>query len=505
MSSNEEDVDLNEDATAQLDNASDDGTDVMEADEPMPSTETQIPSTVDDTVQKRVLPKLQLHADTCKTYNIIPQGAAVHPNPVYSIAATRCFRWFLTGSEDGYIRKWDFFASMNGKTMLTQAQRHQLVDSITKAGYLASWWENEEQPEELKLKTEPSENSEATPAPETKLSPVYSIDIQSEGLWALSGLENGSINLVTVRHDEGKCHHVFWKHTGPVSVLTLVPGETSFMSGSWDKTIVEWDLNTGAIQREYSGYSSQISSISFRPLEKEVIVNNSSKDVDQEAKEDEEKASENQDEEGANNEDEDMESKEDSNGRESLVKDPNIMLTTSIDGNCLIWDRREPTAAARRLNLPDKTPPWCLSACWSADGTKVYTGRRNGTVDEYDFAAQKLIRSFRMPANSGPVSCVTSLPNGSHIICASYDNIRMWNTAIDSTFTIQPGDDGGFAKPTKLSSVIPFTILPGHHGATISNILIDPTSRYMISISGTRGWEGTSNNGCLLYEIQPVV
>jgi transcriptional activator SPT8 len=120
-------------------------------------------------------------------------------------------------------------------------------------------------------------------------------------------------------------------------------------------------LNTGAIQREYSGYSSQISSISFRPLEKEVIVNNSSKDVDQEAKEDEEKASENQDEEGANNEDEDMESKEDSNGRESLVKDPNIMLTTSIDGNCLIWDRREPTAAARRLNLPDKTPPWCLS------------------------------------------------------------------------------------------------------------------------------------------------
>lgn len=30
--------------------------------------------------------------------------------------------------------------------MLTQVQRHQMVDSITKAGYLASWWENEEQP-----------------------------------------------------------------------------------------------------------------------------------------------------------------------------------------------------------------------------------------------------------------------------------------------------------------------------------------------------------------------
>jgi transcriptional activator SPT8 len=154
------------------------------------------------------------------------------------VAATRCFRWFITGSEDGYIRKWDFFASMNGKSTLTQAQRHQLVDSITKAGYLASWWENEEQPEEVKVKAESSESIEVTPAPESKLSPVYSLDIHSDGLWALSGLENGSINLVTVRHEEGKCHHVFRKHTAPVSVLTIMPEERSFISGSWDKSIV---------------------------------------------------------------------------------------------------------------------------------------------------------------------------------------------------------------------------------------------------------------------------
>ncbi|KAI8579982.1 hypothetical protein K450DRAFT_240027 [Umbelopsis ramanniana AG] len=502
MSSDEEDVDLNEDSTTQIDNASEDGTDMMDTDDPMPSTDTQQPSTVDDTVQKRVLPKMQLHANTCKSYNIVPVGAAIHPNPIYSIAATRCFRWVLTGSEDGYIRKWDFFASMNGKTMLTQVQRHQLVDSITKAGYLASWWENEEQPEP-KLKAEPSETSEATPAPEQKLSPVYSVDIQSDGLWALSGLENGSINLVTVRHDEGKCHHVFWKHAAPVSVLSIMPGERSFISGSWDKTIVEWDLDTGSVQREYGGYTSQISSISFRPLEKEPVTTNAGEDMEQDASDKEETSASQQDATDANSETE--ETKPEPSGPEPLSKDPNIMLTTSIDGTCLLWDRREPAEASRRLNLPDKTPPWCLSACWSADGSKIYTGRRNGTVDEYDFAAQKLIRSFRMPANSGPVSCVASLPNGSHIICASNDNIRMWNTSIDSTFTIQPGDDGGFVKPTKLSSIIPFTILPGHHGAVISNILIDRTSKYMITTSGTRGWEGTSNNGCLLYDIQPVV
>lgn len=44
--------------------------------------------------------------------------------------------------------------------------------------------------------------------------------------------------------------------------------------------------------------------------------------------------------------------------------------------------------------------------------TNIYTN----VVDEWDYAAQKLIRSFRMPANSGPVSCVASMPNGKHII-----------------------------------------------------------------------------------------
>lgn len=29
------------------------------------------------------------------------------------------------------------------------------------------------------------------------------MDVHSEGIWILTGCENGSINLYTVRHDEG--------------------------------------------------------------------------------------------------------------------------------------------------------------------------------------------------------------------------------------------------------------------------------------------------------------
>lgn len=80
--------------------------------------------------------------------------------------------------------------------------------------------------------------STPTPQPPPKLSAVYSMDVHSEALWALQGTENGSINLVTVRHDEGKCHHVLRHHTAPVSVLRIAPAETSVISGSWDKAVL---------------------------------------------------------------------------------------------------------------------------------------------------------------------------------------------------------------------------------------------------------------------------
>ncbi|KAF9213205.1 Transcription factor spt8 [Podila verticillata] len=98
-----------------------------------------------------------------------------------------------------------------------------------------------------------------------------------------------------------------------------------------------------------------------------------------------------------------------------------VMLSTSVDGMMCLWDRRDPTS------IP---------------------------LDEWDFADGRLIQSIKMPANSGPVSFVKSLPNNKHIICASQDNIRLWNlTELGSK-----------------SSLRPFQIIAGHHGGLISNI-----------------------------------
>ena len=185
------------------------------------------------------------------TYDIVPTMAAPQATSINALTATPDMRYWFTGGTDGYVRKYDGAATINGKTLLTVAQRHPFVDTVTKAGVLMSYWENDE----------PVQRQGDEPT----ISPVYSLAVQSEAIWLLSGLESGGINLQSVRHDEGKRIHCLQKHTNAVSVLSLAADEKSVLSGSWDKTILDWDLNTGLVKRSFEGSGGQISAVEVRP------------------------------------------------------------------------------------------------------------------------------------------------------------------------------------------------------------------------------------------------
>ncbi|KAH6630606.1 SPT8-like protein [Chaetomium sp. MPI-SDFR-AT-0129] len=188
-------------------------------------------------------------------YDIVPTMAAPQATSVNAMAITPDLRYWITGGSDGYIRKYDGMGTINGKQQLTVAQRHPFVDSVTKAGILMSYWENEEP-------APPGARAE-----DRVLSPVYSLAVQRNALWLLSGLESGGINLQSVRHDEGKRIHCLKEggHTNAVSVLQLATDEKSVLSGSWDKTVLDWDLNTGNVIRKFESSGGQISAIELRP------------------------------------------------------------------------------------------------------------------------------------------------------------------------------------------------------------------------------------------------
>ncbi|KAI8899321.1 WD40-repeat-containing domain protein [Globomyces pollinis-pini] len=436
---------------------------------------------------------------------INPIISAVHNCGIYSSACTKNFKWLFTGGEDGFIRKYDIIASLNGESNLTGAQRHGLPDSITKGALLVSAWENEDG---IAKSSNPEE-------PDTsKISAVYSLDVESKGVWAVSGTESGAINLWSVRHNEGKLQTTLKSHKGPVSSLRIAPGERSLASGSWDKTVKCWSLEDGSIIQQFDDFNTQLTSIAYSP------------DTSSQPNE--------------------------ANGAEN-----SMLLANCFDGSTFIYDCRKPNGLIHKITAASLgSTPWSLSACWSTNGDKIYVGRRNAIVDEIDVRQGTLIRQLKLPHGSGNVSSVLAVSDDRHLLIASQDNVRMWD--LEHSSSTENPTVSGLAQRTREPSVelplhndqqndlfpllgeheskhqdpfslnffdrvspspekvlkskqellelellemakVPFNIISGHRGGVISSMLW--TDSYLVTTSGNRGWEGNSTNMCLLYEV----
>ncbi|KAJ9126073.1 hypothetical protein QFC24_002345 [Naganishia onofrii] len=238
-----------------------------------------------------------LNPPSRQTLSLDPTIVIPHPCATYSLAATPCLSYLLTGNQDGYVRSWDFWASANGGSALTAVQRGvaNLGEGVNKAGVAKGYWKNEAEVEEViggdtgggKMKDkkahpnagntdsafsflEPGQAGAAPPERKRvkRLEPVHSLAVQSHGLWTLCGTESGPINLTTLRHSPGTIVHALHGpegHTKTVSALCLSSDETKAFSGSWDQTIKQWDLNTGQVIRTFTKHRGQISSLQMRP------------------------------------------------------------------------------------------------------------------------------------------------------------------------------------------------------------------------------------------------
>ncbi|TDL24756.1 WD40 repeat-like protein [Rickenella mellea] len=465
-----------------------------------------------------------------KSYTVEAICAIAHPVPTHALAASMCMSHLLTGSDDGYIRNYDVFAAVNGKVFLTAPQRHHcgVVEGTMKAGHLRTWWENPADP-----------NTVFDPVAEVTVSPVYSLLMQADALWALAGTQHGHINLFTVRHEPGRFITSLHGHRGPVSSLSMAHDEKSFFSASWDGDTLNWDLNTGQVIRKFYSHGAQVAIVAVRPLSNWVppppqqysSANETSHSAALAETNDDTKSEASYDplfddeppaEESGSTQAyfpsqttvQISQTPTQTTSRSSLFPprgprlldptsyadfSPDVLLTASIDGQVVLWDRRvnSPDRGVGRLETSDKTPPWCMSACWSADGGQVYAGRRNGTVDVWDTrqfgrasgGTPRLLKTLRNPISSGAVSCVVAFPDGQHVACASNDNIRLWNAG----------------ESAEVRSGVQFKIIPGHHGGQVSQMIVDPASRFMVSASSNRGWHGDSTKTILVHDIKPVM
>ena len=467
-----------------------------------------------------------LYASINKDINDVnPIVAIPYSSQVYSMTFTKGPKWMFTGGDDGFIRKFDFFQSVSGKSLLTVSQKHQLVDSIQFNGVLCSYWENE-------LPIYKSTISSSTDVLfEPKISPVYSLCSENYGNWILSGLDNGSITLQSIKSNEGSIQWYFHnsndqnvknknlRHSMPVSKIITNTNQTNFLSGSWDKKILKWDLNTGKNLNYFINSTGQISSLEYRPIigssiDWKINSNDNDSDVDSLFNDDDDEEEEEEEDikNDDNDDDEDKKSKKpiDDNiemkrdieklqrdaiqtGKyEGVQKSDDIFLSASIDGIVSIWDSRitERDNRVMQIQVPNGTPPWCMSSTWSVDGDTIFIGRRNSTVEQFDIRkTNELLDTFKFPTLSGSVSCITTMPNKRYILCGSQDNIRLYDLESKANNTNQ-----------KNRSIVPFSIVAGHQGGIVSSLYVDPTCRFLVSASGNRGWQGKASDCLFIYE-----
>ena len=155
-----------------------------------------------------------------KSYTVEAICALPHTAPSYALASSLCMSHLLTGSEDGYIRDYDLFTGLNGKTFLSAPQRHHcgVVEGILKYAPIRYWWEN------------PSDLKREEGAEEPPLSPVYSLLMQSDALWSLAGTEVWLVVVPRPRSLTGiqvRQHQPFHRSTRPWPSL-LRPARTSW-------------------------------------------------------------------------------------------------------------------------------------------------------------------------------------------------------------------------------------------------------------------------------------
>ncbi|KAF9464759.1 WD40-repeat-containing domain protein [Collybia nuda] len=522
-------------------------------------------------VRKKVLLSPIGSAHQKGSYTVEAVCAIPHPVPTHALASSFCMTHMLTGSDDGYIRNYDIFSAVNGKNFLTAPQRHHsgVVEGIMKSGQLRFWWENPALTDVSRLDVDG-----IPPGEEQNLSPVYSLTMHSDALWALAGTDAGHINLFTVRHEPGRLCYVMNGHRGPVSALSMDHDEKGFFSSGWDGEAIQWDLNTGKRVRNFTAHGAQLAGIAVRPEHADhpdpgspVIYRTSathensppphleSATIDSTPKGLEENPEMNIKKESQIRLDSDAKSDAsfdplfDDEPQGSNVDDiispvvptpsrpqthpaphhrptlnqilppknapplldsasyatysSDLLMTTAIDGQIILWDKRvqTPGKGVGRLWMSEKTPPWCLSACWSADGGQIYAGRRNGSVDVWDVRqlgrsgpanTPRLLKTLRNPLSSGVVSCVVAFPDCRHIACASIDNLRLWNVAEAAEH-----DTSG-----RMRSGAQFKIIPGHHGGYISQMLVDPGAKFLVSASSNRGWHGDSTRTVFVHDVK---
>merc|ERR1711862_517060 len=159
--------------------------------------------------------------------------------------------------------------------------------------------------------------------------------------------------------------------------MTLYDQATKCVTGSWDKTLVNWDLSCGIKTSEvHSAHGSNITSV--RAFE-------------------------------------------------------SMILSSSFDGTLRLWDTRtrnlSPVNTFEHAHGQTKNgtvADWVFDSTWHWDGNSIFGGRRSGLIERWDVRQPgTVLQSIKNP--NSEIMCMNMIPRTNTLAFGSRHALRVWS------------------------------------------------------------------------------
>jgi WD40 repeat protein len=250
---------------------------------------------------------------------------------------------------------------------------------------------------------------------------VTSIAFSPNGKYIISGSSDKTLKLWDV--NTGECIRTFRGHIDAVNSVTFSSDGRYVLSGSWDSAIKLWDVNTGECIRTFRGHTGWVNSVTFSSDGRYIVSGSSDKtlklwDVNT------------------------GECIRTFRGHTGSIRSVNFspngkyIISGSSDKTLKLWD----VTTSECIRTFRGHNSWINSVNFSSDGRYIVSGSSDKTLKLWDVNTGKCIRTF---LGHSSIWSVVFSPNGRYIVSGSSDNtIKLWDVNTGKLIRTFEGHNG---------------------------------------------------------------
>ncbi|MCE2668650.1 MAG: WD40 repeat domain-containing protein [Microcystis sp. 49638_E5] len=252
---------------------------------------------------------------------------------------------------------------------------------------------------------------------------VHSVNFSPNGKTLVSGSDDKTIKLWNV--ETGQKLHTFEGHGGPVYSVNFSPDEgKTLVSGSDDKTIKLWNVETGQEIRTLKEHGGTVYSVNFSPDGKTLVSGSDDKTIKLWNVE-------------TGKEIRTLKGHKGPVYSVNFSRNGKTLVSGSGDKTIILWD----VETGEKLHTFEGHNGPVYSVNFSHDGKTLVSGSGDKTIKLWNVEKPQEIRTLK--GHNSRVRSVNFSPNGKTLVSGSWDNtIKLWNESTGQEILTLKGHEG---------------------------------------------------------------